>query len=176
MSRGIIDAIVGRRLGRFPILLIIGLLSKTSTIWSSLRFKSLVRNAKGSNACHWTTEIKYPENISFGNYVAIGPYCCLGAKSPIIIGDYVRISRGAILETAGLNMRSPKPYQHLSKPITISNGVWIGSNAIILGGVTIGADAVIGAGTVVTKDVPAGVVMVGLGNRMFQCATNNAEI
>jgi len=41
------------------------------------------------------------------------------------------------------------------KPVTIGNGVWICSGAIILPGVTIGKNAVIGAGSVVTKDVPA---------------------
>ena len=46
-------------------------------------------------------------------------------------------------------------------PVTIGENVWIGGAAIILPGITIGENAIIGAGSVVTKDVPAGVTVVG---------------
>ena len=48
-----------------------------------------------------------------------------------------------------------------SFPVKIGNGVWIGSNVVVLPGVTIGDNTVIGAGSVVTKDIPANVVAVG---------------
>ncbi len=48
-----------------------------------------------------------------------------------------------------------------SKPIIISDDVWIGMNVIILKGVTIGEGAIIGAGSVVTKDIPAWCVAAG---------------
>lgn len=80
----------------------------------------------------------------------------------------MRISRGVIIETAGLDMKTEKPYKHISKPITIGIGVWIGSNAIILGGVEIGKNSIIGAGTVVTKNVPPNSIIVGLGNRIIE--------
>lgn len=43
----------------------------------------------------------------------------------------------------------------------VKRGASIGSNATILPGVTIGEGAMVGAGSVVTKDVPAGVTVVG---------------
>src|SRR5258708_1041037 len=43
----------------------------------------------------------------------------------------------------------------------VGRGASIGSGATILCGVTIGEYAVVGAGAVVTKDVPAGVTVVG---------------
>src|SRR5439155_15814711 len=43
----------------------------------------------------------------------------------------------------------------------VCRGASIGSGATILCGVTIGEGALVGAGAVVTKDVPAGVVVVG---------------
>jgi acetyltransferase-like isoleucine patch superfamily enzyme len=46
-------------------------------------------------------------------------------------------------------------------PTRVCKGASIGSNATIVGGVTIGEGALVGAGAVVTKDVPAGVVVVG---------------
>lgn len=134
--------------------------TRISSFVSHLKFKALIKNSKRKSACHWTVEIKYGDNIEIGYHSAIGPYSCLGAKSPITIGSYVRISRGVIIETAGLDLMQPTPYPHISKPIVIEDGVWIASNAIILGGVTIGANSIIGAGAVVSKDVPPNSIMV----------------
>ena len=44
----------------------------------------------------------------------------------------------------------------------VGRGASIGSGATILGGVEIGAGALIGAGAVVSKDVPAGMLAVGV--------------
>ncbi|MGL5776344.1 MAG: DapH/DapD/GlmU-related protein, partial [Aeromonas veronii] len=48
-----------------------------------------------------------------------------------------------------------------ARPVTIEDKVWIGGGAILLPGVTIGREAIVGAGAVVTKDVPAGIRVVG---------------
>lgn len=127
---------------------------------SHIRMRALIKNVERKASCHYTVEIKYGENIQLGYHSSVGPYACLGAKSKISIGQYVRISRGVIIETAGLDLSQPAPYPHTSKPITIEDGVWIASNAVILGGVTIGKNAIIGAGAVVSKNVPAGAIMV----------------
>lgn len=145
---------------RYIIIILLKITNKFGRLLSHLRFKALVPNS-GLSVCHWTVEIKYGNNITIGDNSSIAQYACLGAKSPINIGDYVRISRGVVIETAGLDMKSGKPYKHISKPIIIENGVWIASNAIILPGVTIGEDSVIGAGAVVSKNVPPSSVIVG---------------
>ena len=165
MSKGIIDKLMDVALARGLVIGIDRGATALMRVWSSLRFKALVRGARGPNACHWSTEIKYPHNIQLGVHVAIGPGCTLGAMSPIVIGDYVRISKGAVIETAGLDLSTGRPYQHRAKPIAIQDGAWIGSNAIILGGVTIGENAIIGAGAVVTRDVPANAIVVGAATR-----------
>lgn len=46
-------------------------------------------------------------------------------------------------------------------PTLVQKNASIGSNATILPGITIGEGAMVGAGSVVTKDVPAGVTVVG---------------
>jgi len=135
--------------------------SKISSFISHLKLRALIKDVGRKSACHWTVEIKYGENIHIGYQSSIGPYSCLGAKSPIKIGSYVRISKGVIIETAGLDLTQPPPYPHVSKEITVEDGVWIASNAVILGGVTIGANSIIGAGAVVSKNVPPNSVMVG---------------
>ena len=117
----------------------------------------------GDSFLHGNTEIKYPENINIGDKVIIGPGCTLGAKSEITLGDFVRISKDVLIETAGLDLQGDLPYKHISKPIVIGKGVWLGARSIVLGGVTIGENAVIGAGAVITKDVSANSIVVGYG-------------
>ncbi|SDG75225.1 acyltransferase [Winogradskyella thalassocola] len=135
-----------------------------SRIWSHFKFKALVPNS-GDSVCHYSVEIKFGENISIGDGVAIGPNSCLGAKSKIIIGNNVRLSRGVMVETAALDLTLEPPYEHYSKPIVIEDGVWVAANALILAGVTIHKNALIGAGAVITKDVPANAIIVGARNR-----------
>jgi len=138
---------------------------------SHLRFKALVPNS-GQSVCHWSVEIKYGNNIEIGDHTSIAQYACIGAKSKITIGDYVRISRGVVIETAGLDLSQPPPYKHNSSPITIADGVWIASDAIILPGVTIGENAIIGAGAVISKDVAPYSVVVGQPVRTFDDKIN----
>jgi acetyltransferase-like isoleucine patch superfamily enzyme len=53
-------------------------------------------------------------------------------------------------------------------PTRVGRRASIGSGAVILCGVTIGEGALVGAGAVVTKDVPAGVVVVGNPARVLR--------
>lgn len=108
-----------------------------------------------------STSFKYLENISIGNHVMIGPHTTIGAHSRVVLEDHVRISQGVLIETASLDLSQPLPYPHVSKPITLKHGVWVGAGAVVLGGVTIGEYAVIGAGAVITRDVPPGAIVVG---------------
>lgn len=49
---------------------------------------------------------------------------------------------------------------------TVKRRATIGSGAVIMAGVTIGAEAMIGAGAVVTRDVPAGMMAIGVPARV----------
>ncbi len=135
--------------------------------WSHVRFRALVPQAGEEVICHWSVEIKVPQNLRVGNYVRINPKVILGAASPIFIGDHVVIAQGAMVETGSIDPFSPIPYPHLSRPIVIERGVWIAAGAIVLGGVRIGEGAVIGAGAVVSKDVAPYAMVNAAPNRMF---------
>jgi carbonic anhydrase/acetyltransferase-like protein (isoleucine patch superfamily) len=51
---------------------------------------------------------------------------------------------------------------------TLEDGCLVGIGAIVLNGVTVGAGALVAAGAVVTKDVPAGVLVVGAPARVMR--------
>ena len=52
----------------------------------------------------------------------------------------------------------------------VKNGASIGSGATILANLTIGERAIVGAGAVVTRDVPAGMIVVGNPARVLRAA------
>ena len=102
-------------------------------------------------------EIDCPPGLKLGRYVSIGHNCFLQCHGGITIGDYVCISRGVSLITGQLQTDNylrdavGKNRTHVTKPIVIGSGTWIGLNSIVLGGVTIAPDCIIAAGSVVTK-------------------------
>ncbi len=59
-----------------------------------------------------------------------------------------------------------------AKPIIIGSNCWIAGNVTICGGVTIGEGSVIGAGSVVTKDIPSGVLAVGVPCKVIREITD----
>jgi maltose O-acetyltransferase len=105
----------------------------------------------------------YGFNIRTGRNLFVNYDCVFLDVAPITIGDDVQIAPAVQLYTAThpLDPEVRRSGLEGGKPIRIGNNVWIGGGAIVLPGVTIGDDAVIGAGSVVTRDVPAGVVVVG---------------
>jgi maltose O-acetyltransferase len=117
---------------------------------------------------YWNARIKYADKIKAGKGLRVGSECVLGALGGIELGDHVRISKGAIIETGGLDLTGTPPYSHVAKPIRVGDGVWIGTNAIVLGGVCIGAGAVVAAGSVVTRNVPENAVVGGNPARVIK--------
>ena len=100
--------------------------------------------------------INKPKNIHIGEYVSLNEGVYINSRDTVTIGNYVHISPYCIINTGGLDYtKKMGERSHLSKPVIISDGVWIGSGAIINPGVTIGENSVIGAGAIVTKNIPA---------------------
>jgi acetyltransferase-like isoleucine patch superfamily enzyme len=63
-----------------------------------------------------------------------------------------------------------KNWPKTGRDIVVGNGVWIASNATILGPCVIGDDAVIAAGALVTRDVRAGTIVAGVPAREVRSA------
>ena len=106
--------------------------------------------------------VKNAVNITLGNDVSIGRNVIMEAQAPISIGDCTLIASGVTIVTAIHNM----PERNVSaSPVKIGNNCWLGAGAIILPGVVIGDDVTVGAGSVVTKNLPAGMIYVGVPAR-----------
>jgi acetyltransferase-like isoleucine patch superfamily enzyme len=103
--------------------------------------------------------------IRIGARSLIGEACILRGQGGISIGDDVYL--GTLVQMLAVNHIFADTTRPISQQgitaqgISVGDGSWIGSGAIILDGVSIGRNAVIGAGALVTKNVPDYCVAVG---------------
>jgi acetyltransferase-like isoleucine patch superfamily enzyme len=91
-----------------------------------------------------------------GGSITIGEYAFLGSGVSLLTGTHDPTLRGR-----DRALRVP----HSGRDIVIEAGVWIASNATIIGPCRIGADAVVAAGALVTKDVQPGEIVGGVPAR-----------
>ena len=79
----------------------------------------------------------------------IGHHCIINHSSVVdhdcIVGDFSHIA----------------PQSSLGGASKIGKGVLVGAGAVIMPGIAVGDYAIVGAGAIVTKNVPAGVVVIG---------------
>jgi virginiamycin A acetyltransferase len=124
--------------------------------------------------CHRTAVIEFGVLFSqagarLEENVYVGPRCHLGLA---------HIRRNALL-AAGVHVPSGAATHGMSDPdvpirdqtgrremVTIGEGTWIGSGAVVMADV--GADSVVGAGAVVTRSIPEGVVAGGVPARILR--------
>lgn len=113
---------------------------------------------------HGDFTVVHPKNVFIGNHCGINHDVFILGHHKIEIESYVVLSARCMLIDSGLDKHEfvlqefPK---HVSGPIKIEEGAWIGAGAIILANVTIGRKAIIGAGAVVTKNVPPFSIVAG---------------
>lgn len=106
---------------------------------------------------------EYGSNIYIGDRVYINFDCIILDCAKITVGDDVLFGPRVGLYAANhaIDPEERAKGGCIGKPITIGSRVWIGGDVKIVGGVTIGDDSIIGTGSIVTKDIPAGVIVVG---------------
>jgi acetyltransferase-like isoleucine patch superfamily enzyme len=91
--------------------------------------------------------VRDPENVHIGSNSVLGAWSILNARGAITIGNMVIISARVTINTGGLDYtkKGVGRKRHTKAPVTLCDGVWIGSGAIINPGVTIGENSVVGA-------------------------------
>jgi maltose O-acetyltransferase len=132
-------------------------------IWRALRFDIgkgtlLMGDLLISGAGDWTTLFSIGEDTYISGPLRVN----LGGT--LRIGSRVNIGHDCLFLTVDHDIGGPERRAGLSqnRSVTIEDGVWIGSRAVILPGVTVGRGAVVAAGAVVHRDVPADTVVGGV--------------
>ena len=109
-------------------------------------------------------------DVTIGDQTRIGIHCTV--IGPVCIGNNVNLAQGITVTALNHNFKDATrriDEQGIStKPVVISDDVWIGANAVILPGVTIGRHVVVAAGAVVTKDVPDNCVVGGVPAKVIK--------
>lgn len=110
--------------------------------------------------------------VAAGRNVYIGLDSYLDDQFPelIVLEDDVVISFRVTIavhdDARRMDRIEPGQLEGTVAPVVLRRGCYIGAGALLLPGVTVGERAVIGAGAVVTRDVPAGMIAVGVPARV----------
>lgn len=123
---------------------------------------------------------EYGVNIHVGKGCFVNANCVFLDIAPITLEDNVWIGASVTIATPMHPfLAEERLYQQYpdglaphdleyAKPVTIKEGCWICSGALILGGVTIGKNSIVAAGAVVTHDVPDNVIVAGVPARVVR--------
>ena len=96
--------------------------------------------------------IKYPWNLSIGDYAWIGENVWIDNLAMVSIGSNVCISQGAMLLCGNHDYKRPT-FDLMIKPIVIEDGAWIGAQSTVCPGVTMHSHSVLAVGSVASKDL-----------------------
>lgn len=107
-----------------------------------------------SQAARLLTGIEIHPGASIGQRVFIDHGAGVVIGETAIVGDDVTLYQGVTLGGTGHERGKRHP--------TLRNGVFVGSNAQVLGNICIGENSRVGAGSVVLRDVPPNSTVVGV--------------
>jgi sugar O-acyltransferase (sialic acid O-acetyltransferase NeuD family) len=109
---------------------------------------------------HPDARISQKSEIGDGSIISVG--VIVGAHTRV--GRHVIVNRGTLIghHVAVHDYVTISPGANIAGAVTVEEGAYIGMGAIVLDRLTVGAHAVVGAGAVVTRNVPAGVQVMGV--------------
>ena len=98
--------------------------------------------------------IKHPWMLSIGSQVWIGEQVWIDNLAPVVIGDNVCISQGALLLTGNHNYKKPE-FDLMVGEIHIADQAWIGARATVCPGVKVERGAILTVGSIATQNLEA---------------------
>lgn len=119
-----------------------------------------------------SVNIKYPWNLSIGDYSWIGEKVWIDNLVQVTIGTNVCISQGAMLLCGNHNYKKTT-FDLVVKPIIIEDGAWVGAQSTVCQGVKMKTHSVLCVGSTVSKDLDAfgiyrGNPAVRISERIFE--------
>jgi len=112
------------------------------------------------------------EGLVIGNNTGIAQGAFIQVRGKVVIGNDVIFGPNVSIFSESHNFDDPNIPIHLQgetrKGVTIEDGAWIGTRAVILDGVTVGRNSIVAAGAVVTRDVPAYSIVGGVPAKVIK--------
>jgi putative colanic acid biosynthesis acetyltransferase WcaF len=107
-----------------------------------------------------SARITLPWKVNIGNHCRIGDNAVLYSLDEIEIGDHTVISQRAYLSTGSHDLNKIT-FDLITKPIKISDQVWIATDVFVSPGISIGRGCVVGVRSAVLDDLPEGMICFG---------------
>lgn len=115
----------------------------------------------------------YGYNIEVGDNFFANYGCIFLDPNKITFGNNVMIAPNCVFSTAGhaLDAKQRISGEEIALPISVGDNVWIGASVTVLPGVKIGSNTIIGGGSLVNKDIPDGVIAIGVPCKVLRKIT-----
>lgn len=107
-----------------------------------------------------SVNIKYPWNLSIGDYTWIGENVWIDNLVQVTIGSNVCVSQGAMLLCGNHNYKK-STFDLMVGKIVLEDGCWVGAQSVVCPGVTLHSHAVLGVASVANKNLDAYTIYQG---------------
>lgn len=107
-----------------------------------------------------SVNIKYPWNLSIGDYTWIGENVWIDNLVQVTIGSNVCVSQGAMLLCGNHNYKK-STFDLMVGKIVLEDGCWVGAQSVVCPGITLHSHAVLGVASVANKNLDAYTIYQG---------------
>jgi putative colanic acid biosynthesis acetyltransferase WcaF len=133
--------------------------------WPS-RFKTVLLRAFGARIGNGIVfknriSLKYPWNLSIGDYSWIGEGVWIDSLAKVSIGANCCLSQGVMIETGNHDWSKPA-FDLIVKEVVVEDGAWAAVRSLLLPGSRLASHAVLGAGSVLSGDTEPYGIYIGV--------------
>jgi putative colanic acid biosynthesis acetyltransferase WcaF len=122
-----------------------------------------------------SVNIKYPWNLSIGDYAWIGEEVWIDNLAQVDIGAHCCLSQGCLL-LCGNHDYSRPTFDLRVSPITLEEGAWAGARSILAPGSRMGTHAVLAAGSVASFALEPWTIYQGNPAKIVRSRKTNSPI